>query len=95
MPKTKKVLIVEKDKKFAELLARNCKAWGFKPEVIFSGADALNKKTGDYLFITTELSLAVVNGKTLLQTYAKLKNDTPVIVITDVENEDLKQELTK
>ena len=93
MGKSKNVLIVDSDKSFSKMLATNFKAWGFNPEQIYTGADALNKDLSDYIIVLSELNLPVISGKTVLETYNKLENKTPVIVITDMEDDELKNQI--
>ncbi|MCD4657702.1 MAG: response regulator [Planctomycetes bacterium] len=93
MGRSKRVLIVDSDKSFSKMLANNFKAWGFKPEQIHTGAEALNKELSDYILVLSELNLPVISGKTLLETYNKLNNKTPVIVITDMVDDELKNQI--
>ncbi|MCD4658081.1 MAG: SUMF1/EgtB/PvdO family nonheme iron enzyme [Planctomycetes bacterium] len=93
MGRSKKVLIVDSDKSFAKMLATNFKAWGFKPEQIHTGAEALEKDLSEYILVLSELNLPVISGKTLLETYNKLNNKTPVVVITDTVDDELKNQI--
>lgn len=81
----KKILIVEDETSLAQILQTQLSSAGFKITTIFDGKEALELlKIDSFDLILLDLILPNVDGFEILTELKKIKNKTPVIVLSNL-----------
>jgi len=84
-----KILIVEDDIFLLEMLAKECKQEGFDFESAVDGEDAIDKiETKNFDIILLDLVLPKMHGLELLKKMKEKNNTTPVIVISNLYDQE-------
>ncbi|HCA67088.1 MAG: Response regulator receiver protein [Parcubacteria group bacterium GW2011_GWC2_44_17] len=89
MSTKKKILIIEDEKPMARALELKLTHSGFEAKAVFNGADGvkiLEKET--FSLILLDLIMPEMDGFTVLETLKEKKIKTPVIVLTNLSQED-------
>ncbi len=88
-PEKKKILIVEDETSLSYTLQTKLKSEGFIADVAANGADALEMLSKDsYDLIMLDLIMPILDGYAVLEKLREKRNNTPVIVITNVAGRD-------
>lgn len=81
--KKSRILFVDDEKNFAQMMARLLQSQGFDVRVAFSGNDALDIfKTEDFDLLVTDLKMPVMDGIQLIRQIRKVKPDQPIVIVT-------------
>ena len=72
----KRILVIESDQEVGRQLVRVFRSWGYSPELVTTGAMALERQPAQYDLITLDIILPVINGKSVVEAYARMKADT-------------------
>ncbi|MFA6255067.1 MAG: response regulator [Patescibacteria group bacterium] len=95
MTKKKKILIIDDDRSLVEVLSQKLSAVGFDPVLAYNGQEGLEKvKTTKPDLILLDLIMPIMDGITMLKELRKT-SDTPVIVLTNLSNEEKLSEALK
>lgn len=85
----KQILVVEDERPMARALELKLAYSGFAPSVVYNGAEALQAiKKDNFALILLDLMMPVVNGFDVLEAMQKLGNRTPVIVLTNLSQDE-------
>lgn len=86
---SKKILIVEDDKKLSGALSKKMTKEGFDVVLAYNGVEGLQKaKTKKPDLILLDIIMPVMDGLTMLNELRQSGNDTPVIVLTNLSGDD-------
>ena len=86
---TNKILVAEDEKPMAKALELKLTSVGFEVEVAFDGEEAIKKiKDNKYDLILLDLVMPKVDGFEVLKEIQKLKLATPVIVSSNLSQEE-------
>ncbi len=89
VPVAKKILIIEDEKPMARALELKLTHAGFEAKAVFNGEDGVElvqKET--YALILLDLIMPKMDGFKVLETLKEKKIKTPVIVLTNLSQED-------
>lgn len=89
MPSIKKILIIEDEKSIARALEHKLVYAGFEAKTVFNGEEGvelLQKET--FTLILLDLVMPKMDGFEVLEALKEQKNKTPVIVLSNLSQED-------
>ena len=82
----KKILIVDDSSLVRIYHASILKSANYLSEIAINGAEALEKSLmNDYDLILCDINMTVMDGITFIQKYRKTGKETPIIIVTTVE----------
>ncbi|MBM2820884.1 MAG: winged helix family two component transcriptional regulator [Candidatus Berkelbacteria bacterium] len=85
----KKILIVEDEKPIANALFNKLKSEGFEPKMVINGQEALDILAQEkFDLILLDLMMPIVNGFEVLKKMKDLNNTAPVIVLSNLGQEE-------
>ncbi|MDD4333094.1 MAG: response regulator [Patescibacteria group bacterium] len=85
----KKILIVEDEKPLGRALSLKLGKAGYQSDNAYDGEDALTKlKNGKYDLVLLDLVMPKLNGFEVLVKKKEAKDNTPVIVLSNLSQED-------
>jgi len=85
----KKILIVEDERPIAKALELKLEHSGFEAEIASDGVEAIEKlKNGTYDFMILDLVMPRMDGFEVLSKLKELKNKIPVLVATNLSQEE-------
>lgn len=86
---SKKILVAEDEKPLAKVLSLKLERVGFEVEVAYNGQEAFDKITnGKFDLILLDLVMPGISGFSVLEKMKELGNSTPVIVLSNLSQED-------
>ena len=90
---SKKILIAEDEKPMAKALELKLKKEGYNPKVVYNGAEALKSLESEkFSLLLMDLMMPVMDGFALLTELKEKKNNIPVIVLSNLgQEEDLRR----
>ena len=95
MANKKRVLVVEDEKPLARILENELQAAGFETKYASNGKEALDTLILEkFDIILLDLLMPVMDGFQVMDELSKRKDQTPVIVITNLGQEEDKQKVT-
>lgn len=96
MSKTKKLLLVEDEAPLANVLMLELKNDGFSVEHVDNGKDAIAKiKKTDFDLALLDVVMPVMDGFETLEAMRKEGIDTPVIILSNISQEEEKNKAKK
>lgn len=96
MSKTKKLLLVEDEAPLANVLMLELKNDGFSVEHVDNGKDAITKtKKNAYDLVLLDVVMPVMDGFETLEAMRKEGIDTPVIILSNISQEEEKNKAKK
>jgi DNA-binding response OmpR family regulator len=91
MPKNniKKILIAEDERSIAKALQIKLSLSGFEVEVVANGEEALKLiKDNNFDLLLLDIMMPKMDGFSVMEAMKKLKNKTPVIILSNLSQED-------
>jgi DNA-binding response OmpR family regulator len=86
---TKKLLLAEDERAIAKALQLKLSISGFEIEVVNNGEDALSAlKDRKFDLLLLDIMMPKMDGFTVMEEMKKLKNKTPVIILSNLSQED-------
>ena len=90
------LLIVDDERRFADMLAKRLNLRGCRCEVCYSGREALNiMERKNFFLVILDLHLPDLYGSEVLREIKKISAETPVIILTAHGTEKDRQECMK
>lgn len=89
----KKILIAEDERPISKVLKLKLERYGYDVEAVFNGEEVLlSLEKGKYDLVILDMMMPKVNGFEVLQKLKELKNNVPVIVMSNLgQTEDVKR----
>jgi DNA-binding response OmpR family regulator len=86
---TKKLLLAEDERAIAKALQLKLSISGFEVEVVSNGEDAMTAlKDRKFDLLLLDIMMPKMDGFTVMEEMKKLKNKTPVIILSNLSQED-------